>query len=405
MSRRRVLRKARALYRKRRTRPGLPPGTVTAPPGAAPTQVHVIGYSPTELHEAELTDLAQLAALREAWPVLWVDVRGLGDAALLRRLGEAFAIHSLALEDVVNVHQRPKLEAYEDHEFLVLRMLRRANGHLDSEQLSVFLCEGAVITFQERQGDCFEAVRQRIRKKRGRLRVARADYLVYALVDAVVDQVFPVLDQYGERLMVLEDEVLAHVAPHAPRELYLIRRELMAVRRVVWPLRDVLGRLARGDVSRVSPETQLYFRDTSDHAFQLLEILEACREATTGLVDLQLNSISQRMNEVMKVLTVIATIFIPLSFIAGVYGMNFDASSPYNMPELRWRFGYPFALALMAAVAGSLVLYFLRKGWIGSGLSKANAAGEAAAAQAPGDAAAPPGEPPSAPRSGQGAAG
>jgi len=263
------------------------------------------------------------------------------------------------------VPQRPKVERYEDCLFLVARMMSLGE-RLDSEQISIYLGSGFVLTFQERVGDCLDPVRHRIREGAGRIRSQGADYLAYALLDAVIDHYFPVLEELGERLEALEDEVLRHPSPAVISRIHAAKRDLLALRRVVWPQRESLHWLLREPIPLLAEDTRLHLRDCYDHVAHVMDMVETFRELASGLVDAYQSSLSNRMNEVMKVLTIIATIFIPLSFLAGLYGMNFSAeSSPWNMPELRFYFGYPLALALMAVVAGVMLIYFRRKGWIG----------------------------------------
>jgi magnesium transporter len=298
-------------------------------------------------------------------------VVGVGDAETVRRIGEIFALHRLALEDCINVHQRPKVEEYEDHRFIVSRMAMIREGP-DTEQISLFLGRNFVITFQEQPGDCFGPVRERLRAARGRIRAAGADYLAYALLDAIVDSYFPVLESYGERIEDLEDDVLLRPDNRTVAQIFELKRDLLALRRAAWPQREAINTLIREPSPLIDDETRIFLRDCYDHAVHVLDIVETHREQAASLTDVYLSSMSNRLNEVMKVLTIIATIFIPLSFIASVYGMNFDTErSPWNMPELEWYFGYPFALGLMALTAAGLLLFFRRKGWIGSGRSGA----------------------------------
>ena len=300
-------------------------------------------------------------------PVLWLDVTGLGDAALVQSIGEHFGIHRLALEDVLHPNQRPKVERHEEVDFVVVRMARIASDDaLDVEQVSMFLGKDFVITFQERHGDVFEPVRNRIRESRGRIRGQKSDYLLYALVDAVVDNVFPIVEKISERLEDEEDKVLrGEDEETAAERIYDIRRELILLRRAIWPLREAVNELYREDSPRITEDVKPYLRDVSDHTMQLVDLLESEREVVGTLMDVHLTQVSNRMNEVMKVLTIIATIFIPLGFLAGLYGMNFDPGvSPYNMPELSWFYGYPFALSIMALIAIAMLFFFRRKGWL-----------------------------------------
>jgi magnesium transporter len=290
-------------------------------------------------------------------------VTGLADVSIIEAIGDAFDLHDLTLEDVINVYQRPKFEAYEDHAFIVMRMPTPDNR---TEQVSLFLGKGYVLTFQERPGDCFDPVRERIRRAAGRIRGQGAGYLAYALIDAVIDGYFPMIEAIGEDVEELEDDVIGRPAPEQVDRLHHIKRELLMVRRAIWPTRDMVNALIRDGSRHVDESTRIYLRDCYDHTIQLMDIIETYREITSGLLDVYLSSLSTRMNEVMKLLTIIATIFIPLGFVAGLYGMNFDRGSPWNMPELGWRYGYFFALGVMAAIALGLLFWFWRRGWIGT---------------------------------------
>jgi magnesium transporter len=318
------------------------------------------------VHEEPLADVAAIPETLDDWSMVWINVVGLGDEATLRQIAERFGLHRLAVEDVVNVHQRPKVEAYGELLFIVIRKARYTE-FLESEQVSLFLGDGFVLTFQERSDHSFEGVRERIRHGRGRIRHAGADYLAYALIDAVVDGYYPVLERYGERIEALEGEVLEQPTPSTVRQVHQMKRELLALRRAIWPKRDAINLLLRDENGRISDETRIHLRDCYDHTIQIIDMLETLRELASGLMDMYLSSVGHRMNEIMKVLTIFAAIFIPLSFIAGLYGMNFDTSLPGNMPETKWPYGYFVALGLMAAVASGLLLCFRHMGWIGTG--------------------------------------
>ncbi|MBC8873879.1 MAG: magnesium/cobalt transporter CorA [Planctomycetes bacterium] len=349
----------------RRTAPGASPGSVKPHPDALPCAVKVLAYGPDELVEEEIRDLDRLPEVLNKHPVTWINVDGLGDEGVVRRLGELLGLHALALEDVVNAHQRAKVEPYDSHLFVVARMTRMME-HLETEQISLFVGSNYVLTFQERHGDCLDPVRERIRKSSGKIRNAGADYLTYALLDAVIDSYFPVLDQFADHLEELEDEVAAGRSADVTARIHAVRNDLLVLRRSIRPHREALNELVRDDNPLIADETRVFLRDCYDHTVQLMDLLEVYREMCADLRDYYLSIVSNRMNEVMKVLTIIATIFIPLGFIAGLYGMNFDTDSPWNMPELRWPFGYAFALALMLGVAATLLFFFRRKGWIGS---------------------------------------
>ncbi len=348
-------------------KPGTAPGTLQPRPGASASRLSVSAYGPDRLVEERIEDVSALDGFLEAWPTTWVNVDGLGDTDVLRRLGERFGLHPLALEDVVNLGQRPKVEAYGEQLFIVARMAS-AGAELETEQLGIVLGPGYVLTFQEHPGDCLEPVRQRLRAGRGRIRGAGADYLAYALLDAVVDHYFPILEDSGERLATLQDEVFLRPEQSQIAAIHRVKHELLALRRAIWPLREVLTALQREEYELIGDETRVYVRDCYDHVIQLMDVVELYREMASGLVDAYLSAVSFRSNEVMKVLTIVGAIFIPLTFIAGIYGMNFDPSaSPWNMPELGWAFGYPVALGAMAVVAAGLLLYFRHRRWIGGG--------------------------------------
>jgi len=340
---------------------GIAPGTIHIDPQAPFPVIDIMGYG-EERFEEGVVPVERLPELLRRWPTVWVNVSGLGDEATLRQVAGIFGLHRLILEDVVNVGQRPKVERFDRELFVIAEIPFGGDG--DTEQLSLLFGEGFVLTFQERAGDCFDGVRQRIREGKGKLRRSGADYLVYCLLDSVIDAYFPVLDRFGERLDELENEVLAAAGNEIVPEIHRIKRQMVKLRRAVLPHREALNALMRESDQVISAETQVYLRDCYDHLSGLIERLEIYVEIQSNLMATHLSMVSNRMNEVMKVLTIIATIFIPLGFIAGVYGMNFNPdASPFNMPELDWFWGYPIALLLMAGVAGGLVLFFKRKGW------------------------------------------
>lgn len=349
---------------RRRSAPGAPPGTLISPIEAGQPVVDFLAYSETTSVEDTGADIEEARTLRSQFPVTWVNVTGLGDTSLLVRVAEIFGLHQLALEDVLNVHQRPKVEEFDDHLFIVARMIADANTG-DSEQVSIFLGKDYVISIQERRGDCFDAVRERIRKGKGLIRGRGTDYLCYALIDAVVDAYFPALERVGERIESLEDAVISRAEPSSIEAVHDMKRALLALRRTVWPHREMLHALARDEHVLLGNDTRVYLRDCYDHTIQLMDIVESYRETAAALVDVYISSVSARLNEIMKVLTIIATLFMPLGFIASLYGMNFDRSvSGWNMPELGWRFGYLFSLGLMAVCVVFLLIYFWRRGWL-----------------------------------------
>lgn len=364
---RKTQRRQRHRFRVRAAPVGVPPGTLLPRPHAAPGVVRVIAYGPDGLVEHAVRDTAEIEPLLKQWAVTWVDVEGVGDVDLIARIGRIFGLHALALEDVVNLHQRAKVEDYHDHCFIVAHIASLAD-FVSTEQVSVFLGRGFVLTFQEgKPGDCFESVRQRIREGRGRLRRSGADLLAYALLDGVVDGYFPLLEKLGDRLDTIEDEIIVRPAARPVQHLHELKRDLLCLRRTIWPLRDALNGLIRDESALIGDEARVYLRDCYDHCVRILDLVEIYRELSADLIDLYLSSVSNRMNEIMKILTIFSTIFNPLTFIAGIYGMNFRPdASPLNMPELSWYWGYPFALTLMFVVAASFLIFFWRKGWIRS---------------------------------------
>jgi len=330
--------------------------------------IRVIAYGPERVEEYPVGHASDLKALLTSKAaVTWINIDGLGDSETFSQLGDIFGLHALALEDVVNLHQRPKFEAYGETDFIVLRMPSPIPD-LDLEQVSMFVGDHVLITIQEKPGDCLDALRDRIRTNKGRARRRGAAYLAYAILDSIVETFYPIVENYTERLEELEVRVLASSTDNIVPEIHAIRHDLRALRRVIAPTREVLIAMARADAGNAQDDTHIFLRDCQDHAVQLMEALDTNRELASSLMDLHLSNVSMRMNEVMKVLTIIATIFIPLGFIAGLYGMNFDGQlSPWNMPELRWRYGYPFALGVMASTAIGLVFFFRHKGWLGPG--------------------------------------
>jgi magnesium transporter len=306
--------------------------------------------------------------------VVWIDVAGLGDAKLIEDFGRLFGIHRLALEDVAHTPQRSKVEHFQDFIFVVTHIPCHVNGNHSAydgtqtvEQVSIFIGKDYVLSWRERSGPCFDEVNKRLQVEGGVIRRSGNDYLLYALLDAVIDSYFPVLEGIGGRIDDLDDEMQTGGAVDLIARVHSVRQDVRLLRRVVWPLREAVDTLRREMEMFVGKETSIYLRDCHDHVVQIIDSLENCREACSDLRDFHATEISNRMNEVMKVLTIMATIFIPLSFIAGVYGMNFDPqASRWNMPELEWTMGYPMALGLMAAVATGQLLFFRWRGWLGS---------------------------------------
>ena len=341
--------------------PGSEPGTLIIEPDAKPSRIILIDYDEDNaVRKVDITPNA-CAPYIGTNTVSWMDIQGLGSETVLKQVGEIFNLHPLLLEDVVNVPQRPKLEDYNNQLLVISQMVRLKEDEsgFDTEQVSFVLGKRYLLSFQEEElQDCFEIVRDRIRTSQGRVRKSGADYLTYLLLDTIIDGYFPVVEHYEDRIEALEDVIISNPDRDTMQEIYDVRRELLALRRLIWPMRNVLHLLMRDHHGIVSDEVQIYFRDSYDHVIQILEIIEAYRELAASLMDVYMSTMGNKLNEIMKFLTVISTIFIPLTFIVGVYGMNFE-----NMPELKGEWSYFIVWLVMLAVAGGLIFYFWRKGW------------------------------------------
>ncbi len=346
----------------------LPPGTLQLDPEATHPALTAFGFSPAGFEEVALKNPEEIRDLIARWPVVWLNVDGLGDEAILRSIQAIFGIHPLAMEDVTDTTQRAKVEQYAENSFLVVPM-PKTRGDLtrfESEQLSMYLTERAVISFQaSAPGDCLNVIRERIRTGKGRVRTSNAAYLAYALIDTVIDAYFPLVSDMGDRLETLEERIVHDVDPEQIHDIRAIKVDLLRMRRAVWPMRDAVAAMA--SIERLyGHELRPYIRDAQDHVARLMDLMETDRFMASDLMEIYLTATSNRLGEVNKFLTIVATIFIPLGFIASVYGMNFHPDSPWNMPELQWHYGYPFALALMLLTAGGFMGYFWWKGWLGS---------------------------------------
>ncbi|MGH8283195.1 MAG: magnesium/cobalt transporter CorA [Gammaproteobacteria bacterium] len=355
------------LYRK----PGTPPGTLERAPIAdeplrPPARLSLIRYDATEFDERPDVAVEDCVSPGDVAGITWLHVQGAPTPELLERLGQIYGLHPLALEDVLNQGQRTKFEVYEDQYFVVLNSPRHENNNeLAVEQVNYFLGKGYVITLDESPNDRFEPIRQRLRNKRT-VRERGADYLFYSLLDLIVDEGFPVLDALGERLEQVETDVLDNPTQELRNQIHYIKRELILLRRAWWPQREVINNLIRNDDEEfLSETTRLYMRDCYDHSIRMIDFVETYREMASSLLDTYLSSVSQRMNDVMKALTIIATIFLPLTFVAGVYGMNFShQASPWTLHELTRRYRYFYALGVMALIVIIMVIYFKRKRWL-----------------------------------------
>jgi magnesium transporter len=342
---------------------GLPPGSLihVGEEKTEPVTIAITDYGPGDLTETVVRDAAACAAYRDTDTVTWINVNGVHDTAVVERLGNLFNIHPLVLEDIVNTEQRPKFEVFNDYLFIVIKMLMldEHNENVRAEQVSILLCPHCIISFQEQEGDVFAKIRERLRNEKSRIRRMGPDYLMYALLDAIVDGYFGIIEKFGERIENVEREVIVAPAPKTIQTIYAMKRDMIFLRRLVYPLREVIGGAERSETSLVDGATMTYLRDVYDHTIQVMDTIESSRDLLSGLLDSYLSSVSNKMNEVMKVLTIIATIFIPLTFIAGIYGMNFE-----YMPELGWRWGYPLVWMVMGALTVAMVVYFRRKNWL-----------------------------------------
>ncbi len=342
---------------------GLPPAALvfTGDKKIDDVDINILSYDQEGFNE-DVISLEQLPeVLKSKRKVLWIDVDGLHDVELIEKFGSIFSIHRLTLEDILNVQQRPKMEVFEDYIFAVLKMIQcpTPESDIEEEQISFLLMEGVLITFQEKKGDVFNYVRERIVEFKGNIRKRSSDYLLYTLLDAVIDNYFLVLENVGEKIDVLEARALNNPDSETLNNLYQQRREMAELRRTVYPLREVIGGFDKYAEHKISAETKPFMRDLYENTIQVIETLEVFRDMSSGVLDLYMNSLSNKMNNVMKVLTIISTIFIPLSFVAGVYGMNFE-----NMPELRWHYGYFYVLGGMAAATVGMLFYFRWKKWL-----------------------------------------
>ena len=325
------------------------------------TTIEIIDYDQTNIREEKATEIEECFAFKETSTVTWLNINGLHDTELIDKLGKHYDIHPLIIEDVLNTHQRPKIEILENYIFIVLKMLfyDEKKSKIEHEQISIILGATYVISLQEREGDVFDPLRERIRKANGRIRTMGTDYLAYALIDTIIDNYFLVLEKLGDNIEIYEKELMSEPKSDILREVYQLKKEILFLRKSLWPLREVVSELERSESPIIKKKTKVFLRDIYDHTIQVIDTIETYRDMVSGLLDLYLSSVSNRTNQVMKVLTIIATIFIPLTFIAGVYGMNFEF-----MPELKWAWAYFAVLVLMFAVAIGMLFYFRKNKWL-----------------------------------------
>lgn len=352
----------RKLVRKRGKKVGAPPGTLVhlGEQSGSDIRLRVLDYDQDHIDDRLVPLSSGIAELRDSAAVSWIHVDGVHQVELIEKIGGQLGLHPLVMEDILNTDQRPKIEVYDGYLFIVLKLLRYDEQRHDtySEQVSIIVGEHFVLSLQETDHPLLEQVRARLHAGR-RIRFLGTDYLAYAIIDAIVDQYFTVIEYFGDDIEALEETLLSKPSPDSLARVHHLRREMLLLRKAVWPLREVLSSLSRNDLSLISEGTRVFLRDVYDHVIHALDTIETLRELLVGMLDLYLSTVSNRMNEVMKVLTIIATLFMPLTFIAGVYGMNFE-----HMPELGWKWGYPATLLLMFGVVAGLLLYFRRKHWL-----------------------------------------
>jgi magnesium transporter len=350
--------------KKMSTKIGLPPGTLVhiGEKKTEKIRISVIEYSEEQLQEKEIDNIEVCFPTKYKNTITWINIDGVHNLNFIETIGKCFDLHSLTLEDIVNTGQHPKIEDYGNYLYIVLKMLyyNSMNNEIEVEQVSLCLGSNFVISFQEETGrDVFNSVRERIRNGKGRMRKMGADYLMYSLIDAIVDSYFLILEDIGEKIEIFEEQVVSTPTEKVFHEIHNFKREMIFLRKSVWPLREVVAAMERGDSPLIQESMHIYFRDVYDHTIRVIETIETFRDLLSGILDIYLSSISNRINSVMKVLTIIATIFMPLTFMAGVYGMNFK-----YMPELEWRWGYPLILMVMAFIGISMLVYFRRKKWL-----------------------------------------
>jgi magnesium transporter len=348
---------------RRSDKAGLSPGTLmyVGDKEAVKTRITVIDYDASGFLEKEVASVEECFPFKETSTVTWINVDGVQDASVIEQLGARFDIHPLVLEDIMTTTQRPKSEDLGNAVFVVMRMIEIEGDRPDmqTDQLSLILGPNFVLSFQETPGDCLDPVRERIRSGKGRIRRLGSDYLAYAIVDAVVDNYFYVLEKLGERIDVLEETLTDEPRRGLLHEIHALKRQMISLRKSVWPLREVVSGLERMETPLIKKSTGVFLRDLYDHAIQVIDTVESFREMLTSMVETYLSSVSNRMNEIMKVLTIISTIFIPITFLVGLYGMNF-----VHMPEIRWRWGYAFVWALILGSVGAMFVFFRRKKWL-----------------------------------------
>lgn len=342
---------------------GLPAGSLIPSNGKLPDKIRIslIDYNATHFTEKKDVSIQDCLNFLKTPLITWINVCGIGDIHIVELIGRHFGLHPLMLEDIMSAGQRSKMDNYKDTIYIVVRMLNYNNEKqsIEDEQVSLILGKNFVITFMESQNDIFAPIRERLHQEKSRIRQRGADYLCYALVDCLVDNYFLILEKIDENLDKLETELFHNTSPHTMQKIHHTKREITLLRKTIWPMREVLSNFRRTDSPLVQDSTKLYIQDVYDHTIQAIDMIESFRDISAGMLDVYLSNLSQRMNEIMKVLTIVATIFVPLTFIASLYGMNFD-----YLPELHWKYGYYFVLGMMLIISFIMLAYFKRKKWL-----------------------------------------
>jgi magnesium transporter len=351
------------LIKKRSKKAGFPPGTLVhiGEKKTETLRITIMDYEEASSQEREIKTIEECLLFKDKPTVTWINIDGLHQIEILEKLGECYGLHPLVLEDILNTDQRPKMEDYGDYIYIVLKMLDQGNksNEIVTEQISLILGPNFVFSFQEKEGDVFDPIRERIRNGKGRIRKMGADYLAYTLLDSIVDDYFIILEKLGEKIEFLEEKLVTRPKPETLQTIHHLKREMIFLRKAVWPLREMISGLERNESSLIKESTRIYLRDVYDHTIQTIDTIETFRDMVSGMLDIYLSSVSNRLNSVMKVLTIIATIFMPLTFLAGIYGMNFK-----YMPELEWRWGYPFIWLIMIGIGTFMLVYFKKKNWL-----------------------------------------
>ncbi len=348
---------------------GLPPGSLVhvGKKRSEPIEITVFDFDEAQFDEKTIDHIEKCFTYRDTDTVTWINIDGVHDAKFIESIGSHFGLHPLVLEDIMNTGQRPKIEFFDEHVYFVLKMLYSdgKTKEIQAEQISIILTKNVVISFQERSGDIFDSIRDRIRGGKGRIRKMGTDYLAYTLIDAIVDHYFVIMESIGEVIEDMENELVENPQPETLQSIHRLKSDIIFLRKSVWPLRELISSLLRDENQLFSEATTIYLRDVYDHTIQVMDAIESYRDMISGMLDIYMSSVSNKMNEVMKVLTIFASIFIPLTFIAGIYGMNFNPDvSPFNMPELNWFWGYPMVIFVMIMMTGIMLFYFKRKNWL-----------------------------------------